>query len=60
MFLHSANIVHRDLKLDNITVKHTNGGSIVKLLDFGLARAIPKKHNAQMTQQDHVLWYVDS
>jgi len=36
---HEANIVHRDLKPENIFVsKDEDGGLIVKLLDFGLAK----------------------
>jgi serine/threonine protein kinase len=36
---HEANIVHRDLKPENIFVsKDDDGGLIVKLLDFGLAK----------------------
>lgn len=36
-FLHNKGIVHRDIKPENIIV--TNHGGVVKLLDFGLAKA---------------------
>ena len=32
---HSKNIVHRDLKLENILLKETNEGLKIKLIDFG-------------------------
>jgi serine/threonine protein kinase len=40
-YLHSHNIVHRDIKLENIMVKKEKGNIkdtfIVKLIDFGFA-----------------------
>lgn len=35
---HNAGIVHRDLKPDNVFVVPTRQGSLVKLLDFGIAK----------------------
>ena len=35
---HAKNIVHRDLKSDNVFIVTSHGRSMVKLLDFGLAK----------------------
>ncbi len=49
-YLHSKNIIHRDLKLSNIAFDHHGQ---VKIIDFGLAKVLPhhKKENEtfQMT-----------
>ena len=37
-FLHGANLMHRDVKPENILI--TEGGGI-KLCDFGFARVVP-------------------
>ncbi|CAE8639872.1 unnamed protein product, partial [Polarella glacialis] len=38
MHIHEKNIIHRDVKPDNILVSHRRGCIIVKLCDFGLAK----------------------
>ncbi len=37
---HELDVIHRDIKPDNIFVLQRRGGDFVKLLDFGLARVI--------------------
>ena len=39
-FMYSANIIHRDIKPANILI---NSDCEVKLCDFGLSRALPKR-----------------
>ena len=47
MYLHRRNVVHRDLKLDNIMLKEEKTGKwIVKLGDFGQAKKI--RHREQI------------
>ncbi|XP_065909386.1 mitogen-activated protein kinase 14-like [Dysidea avara] len=49
-YLHSAGIVHRDLKLSNIAV---NEDCDLRILDFGLARAMDKEMTGYVTTR----WY---
>ncbi len=37
---HELDVIHRDIKPDNVFVLQRRGGDFVKLLDFGLARVI--------------------
>jgi serine/threonine protein kinase len=37
---HQANVIHRDLKLENVFLVRWGGRTIVKLLDFGLAKLL--------------------
>jgi serine/threonine protein kinase len=43
-FLHGRNVVHRDLKSENILVEAA--GSRAKLCDFGFARAVERRQRA--------------
>ncbi len=40
-YLHRREVIHRDLKPDNIAVVHENGAPHVRVLDFGLALTMP-------------------
>jgi serine/threonine-protein kinase len=53
---HDANVVHRDLKPDNIILTpDVHGTSVVKVVDFGLARfRDPAHHDLTITQVDAV------
>lgn len=39
-YLHSCGIIHRDLKPENIIFVNKYGGSLVKIIDFGVSQII--------------------
>jgi serine/threonine-protein kinase len=48
---HSAGVVHRDLKANNVNVAVKEGRCVVKLLDFGIAKLLdPDEKTAGLTQ----------
>ena len=48
---HRANIIHRDIKPDNILLgKNRIGGDLVKILDFGLAKIVEGSDMAKLTK----------
>ncbi|MEP7053128.1 MAG: protein kinase [Pseudomonadota bacterium] len=53
---HRANVVHRDLKPDNIFLTRMSGqGEIVKLLDFGVAKLLAASGSPKLTETGVVL-----
>jgi len=53
---HAANVVHRDLKPDNVFLTIMSGlRDIVKLLDFGVAKLMNARNNEKLTQTGSVL-----
>lgn len=52
---HNQNVVHRDLKPHNIMVTHVDGNEYVKVLDFGLVKALEQEEEEQLTSTGQVL-----
>ena len=53
---HLLGIVHRDLKPDNIMiVMHADGTERVKIVDFGISKAIDAGPSQQVTRSGHVI-----
>ena len=48
---HRRKLVHRDLKPDNIFVTRSTGEETVKILDFGIARAMEAEGQPRLTQK---------
>ncbi|WP_224362321.1 serine/threonine protein kinase [Hyalangium versicolor] len=52
---HEQNAVHRDLKPHNIMVQQLDGKDFVKVLDFGLVKALEQDEEDQLTSTGQVL-----
>lgn len=52
---HAENCVHRDLKPHNIMVQQLDGKDFVKVLDFGLVKAMEQEDEEQLTSTGQVL-----
>jgi calcium-dependent protein kinase len=39
-YMHTKNIIHRDLKLENVVYISENENSDIKIIDFGLSKKI--------------------
>mmetsp|Transcript_57570 Transcript_57570/g.108495 ORF Transcript_57570/g.108495 Transcript_57570/m.108495 type:complete len:579 (-) Transcript_57570:88-1824(-) len=48
-YLHSQNIVHRDLKLQNFLFKSSGGSKQIKLIDFGFSRRCRAADDDELT-----------
>lgn len=50
---HAQDVIHRDLKPENIIIpRNKNAGSVVKIVDFGIARLLDTPH---ITTTEHIL-----
>ncbi len=52
---HAHGIVHRDIKPSNIMLVDADGERLVKVLDFGLAKAVNDVDYQKLTATDHIV-----
>ena len=46
-YCHQQNVVHRDLKPENILLSHQDADAVLKIADFGLAKALTGRNGCQ-------------
>jgi len=54
-YCHRNGVIHRDIKPENILLKDDT--KTLKLCDFGFARPLPSKPNAELTDYVATRWY---
>jgi len=52
-YAHNKNLVHRDLKPDNIFVRHINGDDFIKVVDFGVAKLLQDDTSRTLTKEGY-------
>ncbi|HVE84857.1 MAG TPA: serine/threonine-protein kinase [Myxococcales bacterium] len=52
---HQMGVVHRDIKPHNILISTVDGAEFVKILDFGLVKALENEEEEQLTSTGQVL-----
>lgn len=53
IYLHSFNIIHADMKPENVMLKYPNDFSTVKIIDFGFSRFDSNAGTNQRANQPH-------
>jgi predicted Ser/Thr protein kinase len=46
---HTVGVIHRDIKAENVFVVHEDGGPLIKVLDFGVAKETSVEHGISLS-----------
>ena len=57
-YIHGCNLIHRDLKTENILLKNKNDVSSVKIADFGLSAKFERVLHFGMDQKCGTMIYM--